>query len=319
MSTMPPSNKNENKTTGTAAVGAPIKDEMSIGSQESISPRWITPEENKKKGEHILHWAGVLRDDIILAENSTEENNKILQMSRRFLKKPTPKNGSSNNSTSTPTSPGAAVAGVGSNTEDIPKVDWEFKTYAVQSQRRMVHAVKFFVYEKLPLKPGARAKLHGLQSQAFLNNESVRIIEYNQKNGKYLIRPSIPLPEAQKLATTGMLIVDGKNLIAPEQDVLVWTFGALYDGKKMTQNMACQFIEKILLIVEGLKSMEYDLWHTGNEMSCQEQFGPILEAQMEHFSSVNDDNALDSTLEYCKTVVQNNLKIVLGQANASTM
>lgn len=287
---------------------APPKDEMSIGSQESISPRWITPEENKKKGYHILHWAGVLRDDVMVAEYSTEDNNKILQMSRRFLKKPTPPPGGGSKKPDGPLGSG--------NPEEAPKVDWEFKTYAVQSQRRMVHAVKFFVYEKLPLKPGARAKLHNLQAQSFLNNESVRIIEYNDSTGKYLIRPSIPLPEAQKLATTGMLIVDGKNLIAPEQDVRIWTFAALYDGKKMAQNLAQQFIEKIIMIVEGLKSMD-ESWGKCNEMGCQESFGPILQAQMEQYTSDADENALDSSLEYCQQVVQHNMKIVLGQATAS--
>jgi hypothetical protein len=302
--------------------GATNKDEMSIGSQESISPRWITPEENKKKGVHLIHWVGVLRDDIMVAEYMSEDNNKILQMSRRFLKKPTPSPAKNKDASNSPSKGGgnsnaAIVGGMGNvNPDDVPKIDWEFKTYAVQSQRRMVHAIKFFVYEKLPLKPGARAKLHGLQSQAFLNNESVRIIEYNESTGKYLIRPSIPLPEAQKLATTGMLIVDGKNLIAPEQDKLIWTFAALYDGKKVTQNLAQQFIEKIILIVEGLKTMD-DTWHKGTEMSCQELFGPILQAQMEAFVTTPEENALDSSLEHCKSVIQQNMKIVLGQANAS--
>lgn len=293
------------------------KDEMSIGSQESISPRWITPEENKRKGPHVLHWAGVLRDDVMLAEYSSEDNNKLLQMSRRFLKKPTPKkNEDSKKAPNSPSAIGGGMANV--NPDDVPKVDWEFKTYAVQSQRRMVHALKFYVYEKLPLKPGARAKLINLQQQSFLNNESVRIIEYNENNGKYLIRPSIPLPEAQKLATTGMLIVDGKNLIAQEQEVRIWTFAALYDGKKMSQNVACQFIEKIILIVEGIKTMDEVTWNQGKEMSCQSTFGPILQAQVETFSNIGEENALDSSLEYCKQVVQNNMKIVLGEANAST-
>lgn len=259
----------------------------------------------------MIHWAGVIRDDTMVAEYMTEENNKILQMSRRFLKKPTPASPKKDDKNAS-TAGGMATV----NPDEVPKVDWEFKTYAVQSQRRMVHAIKFFVYEKLPLKPGARAKLHGLQSQAFLNNESVRIIEYNESNGKYLIRPSIPLPEAQKLATTGMLIVDGKNLIAPEQEKRIWTFAALYDGKKMTQNLAQQFIEKIILIVEGLKTMD-DAWSKGTEMSCQDQFGPILQAQMESFANTPEENALDATLEYCKSVIQQNMKIVLGEANAS--
>lgn len=298
---------------GPSNVEVPPKDEMSIGSQESISPRWITPEDNKKK-DIVLHWAGVARDDVMLAEYSTEDNSKLLQMSRRFLKKPTPKKDDAKKGLG-PALIGGGMATV--NQDDAPKVDWEFKTYAVQSQRRMVHAVKFFVYEKLPLKPGARAKLTGLQQQSFLNNESVRVIEYNENNGKYLIRPSIPLPEAQKLATTGMLIVDGKNLIAQEQDIQIWTFAALYDGKKMSQNVACQFIEKIILIVEGIKTMDEVTWRQGKEMSCQSTFGPILQAQMETFSNIGEENALDSSLEYCKQVVQNNMKIVLGQATAS--
>ena len=153
------------------------KEEMSIGSAESLSPRWITPDKKNHNGPGNIHWAGVLRDDTMLAEFMSEDNPKIMQISRRFLKK------------------------------KEPRVDWEFKTYAVQSQRRMVHAIKFYVYEKIPLKAGARAKLQNLKQQTFLNNASVRIIEYNANTEKYLIRPSIPLPEAQKLATTGMLIV----------------------------------------------------------------------------------------------------------------
>lgn len=284
----------------------PSKDELSLGSQESISPRWA---ENKPTGNERtnIHWAGVLRDDTLVAEFSTEDHNpKIMQMSRRFLKKKSASKDAPSASASTSTSD-----------DEGPKIDWEFKTYAVQSQRRMVHAVKFFLYEKLPLEPGARARLHGLTKQAFLNNESVRVIEYNSKTGKYLIRPSIPTAEAQKLATTGMLIVDGKNLIATEQKVRVWTFAALYDGKRISQNVACQFIEKIILIVEGLKTMD-EAWNVGGEMSCQEQFGPILKQQMEQFAAP-ENLALDSTLEYCNQVIQQNMKIVSGTASASCL
>jgi hypothetical protein len=193
-----------------------------------------------------------------------------------------------------------------------PKVDWEFKTYAVQSQRRMVHAIKFYIYEKVPLAPGARAKLHGLKAQTFLNGESVRIIEYQLSTDKYLIRPSIPLPEAQKLATTGMLVVSANNLVAAEQEVRVWTYAVLYDGKKMTQNIACQFMEKILMISDNFRKTEE--WLQGSEMSCQGVFGPILCSQMEQFM-IPEAVSIDESLEYTKALIEKNMDILSSQSS----
>lgn len=264
------------------------KDNMSIGSAESLAPRWISPDGKSgtpggSKPQNI-HWVGILRDDTMLAEYCNEpENTKILQMSRRFLKK------------------------------KEPKVDWEFKTYAVQSQRRMVHAVKFFIYEKVPLQAGARAKLTGLKSQTFLNGESVRIIEYQRSTDKYLIRPSIPLPEAQKLATTGMLVVSAKNLVAAEQQIRVWTVAVLYDGKKLNQNVACQFVEKILVISENFRNS--DEWLLGEEMSAQSVFAPILQSQMSQFD-ISECRSIDESLDYSKELIEKNMDIVAGQSTS---
>lgn len=272
------------------APSSTTKDNMSIGSAESLAPRWISPD--GKNGDpnggasqpRNIHWVGILRDDTMLAEYCNEpENTKILQMSRRFLKK------------------------------KEPKVDWEFKTYAVQSQRRMVHAVKFFIYEKVPLQAGARAKLSGLKSQNFLNGESVRIIEYQRTTDKYLIRPSIPLPEAQKLATTGMLVVSAKNLVAAEQQVRVWTVAVLYDGKKLNQNVACQFVEKVLVITENFRTT--DEWIVGGEMSAQSMFAPILQSQMAQFD-ISDCRSIDESLDYSKEMIQQNMDIVAGQSTS---
>jgi hypothetical protein len=279
---MPPSSNNmkssSNNTTATTT-----KDNMSIGSAESLAPRWVSPDGNHKYEPSNIHWCGVLRDDTMLAEFCNEPDNpKILQMSRRFLKK------------------------------KEMKVDWEFKTYAVQSQRRMVHAIKFQIYDKVPLEPGARAKLQNLVKQNFLNGESVRIIEYNPSTDKYLIRPSIPLPEAQKLATTGMLIVDSKHLIAAEQKVRVWTFAVLYDGKKMSQNTACQFLEKILVITDNFRTT--DEWIKGSEMSCQAVFAPILQSQMEQFM-IPEAMSIDESLEYTKELIQKNTEIIANQSS----
>jgi hypothetical protein len=274
---------------------------MSIGSAESLAPRWVSPEQGgaaattgstahatnaatARPPYFNIHWVGVLRDDTMLAEYCNEPDNpKILQMSRRFLKNKT------------------------------PKVDWEFKTYAVQSQRRMVHAVKFCIYDKVPLPAGARAKLVNLKAQTFLNGETVRIIEYQQSTDKYLIRPSIPLPEAQKLATTGMLVVHAKNLIAQEQEVRVWTFAVLYDGKQLSQNIACQFMEKILVISENFRRT--DEWLLGTEMSCQATFAPILRSQMDQFM-IPAAASIDESLEYSKELIEKNMDIVSSQSQS---
>ena len=248
---------------------------MSIGSAESLAPRWVSPGDttlpgttappsspgrnttnnssssnNSKPYSHI-HWVGILRDDVMLCEYCNEPTNqKVLQMSRRFLKK--------NNSAVIHESSSSQSQSQSQPQIQAPphKVDWEFKTYAIQSQRRMVHAIQFHLYEMIPMIPGARAKLQHLQAQTFLNGETVRIIEYNSNTQKYLIRPSIPLPEAQKLATTGMLVVHAKNLVPlnpPPHCYTTYTIAALYDGKQLTQNLACQFVEKILILSENFR------------------------------------------------------------------
>jgi hypothetical protein len=331
----PPSNNNNTPT-------PPHKDNMSIGSAESLAPRWVSPEggvgilggagagagastdaaatgqtaPSRSQNPHHqpvanIHWVGVLRDDTMLAEYCNEPDNpKILQMSRRFLKSNPPNNSKSKlgsaqkNATNVPSKAAAAAAAA----SPPAKVDWEFKTYAVQSQRRMVHAIKFIVWEKVPLAPGARAKLIHLQAQSFLNGESVRIIEYQASTEKYLIRPSIPLPEAQKLATTGMLVVHSKNLLGPpEQEVRYWTVAVLYDGKRLTQNMACQFMEKILLISETFRKS--DEWVLGSEMSCQSSFAPILASQMAQFE-IPAAASIDESLEYTKDLIAKNRDIL---------
>ena len=251
-----------------------------------MAPRWISPDKsnnNEKTEKGDFHWIGILRDGTMLVEYCNEPNNpKLLQMSRRFLKKKT------------------------------NKPDWEFKTYAVQSQRRMVHAVKFKIYDKIPLSAGARAKLVGLKSHKFLNGESVRIIEYQSSTNKYLIRPSIPLPEAQKLATTGMLVVHADNIVAESQDVRVWELAMLYDGKKVSQNGACQFMEKILIISEQFRVGES--WQLGGEMSQQTTFAPILASQMEQF--IEQKISIDESLEYTKNLITMNSDILNSSGNS---
>lgn len=335
------------------------KDNMSIGSAESLAPRWVTPGDsntatlgpsgatpaspsrssvnNGNKPYSHIHWVGILRDDTMLCEYCNEPNNqKVLQMSRRFLKK---------NSQSTTTSSNTGNTGGDTNNSSLlpHKVDWEFKTYAIQSQRRMVHAIQFHIYELVPMIPGARAKLQNLQSQTFLNGETVRIIEYNPTTQKYLIRPSIPLPEAQKLATTGMLVVHAKNLVplnAPTSGnaaYTTYTFAALYDGKQLPQNLACQFIEKILILSENFRqSNNNNNSSTGNnggnsnsnttaptntEMSLQTSFGPILKSQMELFhldienAIQNNTLSIENSLEYSKQIIERNMDIVAQLSN----
>ena len=362
------------------------KDNMSIGSAESLAPRWVSPGDttnhtsvpggggggvplpspssptsrtntntssnsnnnsnnNSNKPYSHIHWVGILRDDVMLCEYCNEPtNHKVLQMSRRFLKK--------NSHNETPQTPQQQQ-------QQAPpqKVDWEFKTYAIQSQRRMVHAIQFHLYELIPMLPGARAKLQHLQSQSFLNGETVRIIEYNPNTQKYLIRPSIPLPEAQKLATTGMLVVHAKHLVPllGHQSYPVYyttyTIAALYDGKQLTQNLACQFIEKILILSEnfrtpagssssssassageggegsggggggGNNNNNNNTTSGGGEMSLQTSFGPILKSQMELFH-LDIDNAIqnntlsiENSLEYSKQVIERNMDIVAQLSN----
>jgi hypothetical protein len=270
---------------GNPSTTGSVKDNMSIGSAESIAPRWVSPD-SKRKDPMKIHWVGVLRDDTLLSEYCNEPDNpKILQMSRRFLKK----------------------------NKESTKVDWEFKTYAVQSQRRMVHAIKFRIYDKIPLGVGARAKLVNLASHSFLNGECVRILEYQRQTNKYLIRPSIPLPDIQKIATTGMLVVHAKNVVAAEQEVRVWTFAALYDGKKLTQNTACQFMERLLVISENFRGS--DEWWMGGEMSCQSQFGPILTQQVEQFCEMPEHASIDDSLDYSKHIIDENMDIVSSRSS----
>jgi hypothetical protein len=179
-----------------------------------------------------------------------------------------------------------------------------------------VRGVKFHVYERLPLPVGARARLDGLEFQTFLNGQTVRIIEYDANTNKYMIRPTVPLPEHQKLSTTGKLIVKASHLtpVQPQDNTWrVWTFACLYDNDRVQQKTACLFIEKIVMIAEAFRGT--DEWKTGKDLSCQELFAPILQAQMEHFQNENDATEfLDDSMEFTKSIVQRNVEI----ANTST-
>ena len=81
---------------------------MELSKEENVSSRWVSPD--KADDSHNILWVSVARDGVILAEVGTD-NPKIQKASRRLLKKQ-------------------------------PKTGWDFYTYAIESQRRLVQAVK---------------------------------------------------------------------------------------------------------------------------------------------------------------------------------
>lgn len=195
------------------------------------------------------------------------------------------------------------------------KTGWDYYTYAVQSQKRLVQAAKFHVYEKVPIPQGRRATLRGLEQNTNLNGRTVRILDYYAETDKYLIRPTVPLNEEEKLSTTGQLIVKAENLVADsskDSNVLVWTFACLYDGNAVTQSQACAFVEKIMIISEDFR--QQPTWKIGDRLACQKTFGPILQAQIEQFVSMGKDAFHDASLNYSSEIVAKNIELLSGSS-----
>lgn len=194
-----------------------------------------------------------------------------------------------------------------------PKTTWDYHTYTIVSQsqkyKRLVQTCKFSMYELLPLKVNARAKLRGLKSHTFLNGRAVRVVEYQANKDKYLIRPTIPLE--QKISNNGRLLVHADNIEA-EQKVRVWSFACLFDGSIMDKESAALFVEKIMILAETFR--ETSEWREGEEMSAQSVFGPILEVQMEQFQYTATLETLDQSMEFSSKIAETNIRIEEDQA-----
>ena len=232
-------------------------------------------------GNRIL-WSGIARDGVLLCEASGEPDAKIPQAGRKLI-------------------------------SSSPKSTWDYHTYTIVSQsqkyKRLVQTCKFCLYELIPLKVNARAKLRGLQQYSFLNGRAVRIVEYQAKKNKYLIRPTIPLE--QKISNNGRLLVHADNIEA-EQKIRVWTFGCLFDGSIMDKQSAALFVEKIMVLAETFR--ETDEWRNGDAMVAQPVFGPILEVQMEQFQYTATLETLDQSMEFSTKISEVNATIEEDQA-----
>eukprot|EP00977_Amphora_coffeiformis_P021557 scaffold9477_cov197-Amphora_coffeaeformis.AAC.7 len=232
-------------------------------------------------GNRIL-WSGIARDGVILCEAQGEPDPKIPQAGRKLI--------------------------TGS-----PKATWDYHTYTIVSQsqkyKRLVQTCKFSLYELVPLKVNARAKLRGLKSHTFLNGRAVRIVEYQAEKNKYLIRPTIPLE--QKISNNGRLLVHADNIEA-EQKVRVWTFACLFDGSIMDKESAALFVEKIMVLAETFRETEE--WRDGEDLSAQSVFGPILEVQMEQFQYTATLETLDQSMEFSAKITEKNIVIEQDQA-----
>jgi hypothetical protein len=325
-------------------------DHVSLGSQESMNPRWsggpdnaappklinsirgggpapTTPKNSSSKSPTSVAavnnnspkkpaegsftsldnsspvlWFCIRRDQTtILSEVGSQYDQKVLKASRRLLKKD-------------------------------PKLtgEWDYYTYAIESQRRHVSAVNFSVYEYVPLAPGSRARLVGLQKETFLNHTTVRVIEYDVTSKKYLIRPTVPLHEDQKLSATGQLLVHRKfvapltsdtttagstSLVAPTPTFRIWTYSMLYHGKTSgsvggwTKTDACAFLERVVLIASPLQAVD-KMWLTGGNLACQHTMQPILQALrggcIEESSSTENLEDDTSLLEYSRDMLMRN-------------
>lgn len=238
---------------------------------ESISPRW-------QKGSNadafdLLLWVGLSRDDTLLAFHGTQDS-KVVKIAHRLMAKPA-------------------------------KTGWDYYTYAVQSQKRLVHAVKFHIFQRHVFPVGKRVKLKGLVHHSHLNHTAVRILDYDKDQDKYLIRPTIPLPDDQKLSSTGQLLVRSQHIQAEAswKPFYVWSFCAIFNGKQLKEPEICTFTEKLVMLFEK----DRDKWLTGNKMAAQTEFGPIIKAQMEQFCSLGEEAYHDRDLAYSNEIVARNL------------
>ncbi len=76
------------------------------------------------------------------------------------------------------------------NKQSSFKIGWNFVSYAIK-KNRIIHGVKFHVYQKIPFKPGSYVILHNFcqsRNHAHLNGLLATVIEYLETKDKYLIK-----------------------------------------------------------------------------------------------------------------------------------
>jgi len=86
-------------------------------TDESLSPRWSEGKEESEDKESVL-WCCISRGQTILVSVTLQDDPKIVKVADRLMRKD-------------------------------PKTGWDYYTYAVQSQKRLVQAAKFAIWEKV--------------------------------------------------------------------------------------------------------------------------------------------------------------------------
>lgn len=251
-----------------------------------------TPEtEEKDQGPAIL-WCGVSRDGVLLAEHLTLP--EASKAALKLLQEP-PNSGWD----FVPISASSTASSGSSSAEDqitsTSSSDWK--------------GCKIQIFQRNPIPAGQRVKVRGLKEHAFMNGQSVRIQEYRPETDKYVCKPTIPLTDRQDLHQS-ILLFKARNIVPqkkqPGKQYTIFTFGCVYNEKRITKDSVCAFLEKLLVLSEAFR----EAWMECGKLQAQEIFGAMIEAQIELYDSLGPEAFEDQNLSFAETFISKNIDLL---------
>mmetsp|Transcript_570 Transcript_570/g.1087 ORF Transcript_570/g.1087 Transcript_570/m.1087 type:complete len:228 (-) Transcript_570:233-916(-) len=91
--------------------------------------------------------------------------------------------------------------------------------------------------------------------------------------------------------------------------ILIWTFCAVYDSKRTSEECVKAFLTKIVYVTEALREMPW--WREGTVLSAQPSFAPTLQQQMESAEQNGKLSMLNQHVEETKAIMASNIENIL--------
>ncbi|KAL7536425.1 hypothetical protein ACHAXR_011973 [Thalassiosira sp. AJA248-18] len=91
--------------------------------------------------------------------------------------------------------------------------------------------------------------------------------------------------------------------------IIIWTFCAVYDSKKTTEECVKAFLTKILYVTEPFRGMPW--WREGEVLSAQPSFAPTLQQQMESAEQDGRMAMLNQHVDETKAIMASNIENIL--------
>lgn len=96
-----------------------------------------------------------------------------------------------------------------------------------------------------------------------------------------------------------------------EEVIVVWTFSAVYDSKRIGEERVKAYLTKIVYVTEALRGMPW--WREGTTLSAQASFAPTLQQQMEGADRDGKLSVMKQHVEETKEIMASNIENILDR------